>query len=105
MTSFRRTGRNHAYPAAAVKVHTESDCCLCSVQPVGVSPAAIEAAENDAEDGTSVAGDGGAAAAAAMGGDGGAAMGGDGGYGGLGSALFEPSPVDLPLDSGERRFD
>lgn len=75
------------------------------MQPVGVSPAAIEAAENDAEDSTSVAGDGGAAAAAAMGGDGGAATGGDGGYGGLGSALFEPSPVDLPLDGGERRFE
>ena len=83
-----------------------SACLVGSAQPIGVSPAAIEAAEGDAEDGTAAAGDAGAAAAAAMGGDGGAAIGGgDGGYGGLGSALFEPSPVDLPLDAGERRFD
>ena len=93
------------FAAVALRAYTLSACHVCSVQPIGVSPAAIEAAESDAEEGTATAGDAGAAAAAAMGGDGGAAMGGDGGYGGLGSALFEPSPVDMPLDSGERRFD
>ena len=81
----------------------------CLMQPVGVSPAAIEAAESDAEDGTVGAGDGGAAAAAAMGGDGGAGIGGGdgggGGYGGLGSALFEPSPMDFPMDSNDRGYD
>lgn len=62
-------------------------------QVMGLSPAAIEAAETEAESAEgSAVGDGG------VGTMGGGGDGGDGGgYGGVGSAFLEISPVDLPM--------
>lgn len=63
-------------------------------QVMGLSPAAIEAAETEAESSVgSAVGDGGAGAMGGGGGDGGDG----GGYGGVGSAFLEISPVDLPM--------
>lgn len=69
----------------------------CTVQRIGLSPAAIEATESESEE-VDVIGDG--SSAPAMGGNG-AGDGGDGGggYGGIGLSLFDISPVDLPMGS------